>query len=555
MSQTTSPSPLGAVLAALLGAGIVLAVFGTGIVAPWHTGWMLSGQLGPDPVQYWLGWTFFRDAPWGVPPGLSPGFGMELSSSVFYADAIPLLAFFFKALRSVVEIGQYWGIWLLACGALQGWLAWRLIGLFTAAPLARLAGATLFVLQPMLLNRMGGHFALSAHWLLLWGLLLVLTPAGPRRGLAWMGLTLAASLIHSYLLPMVLALWVADWWQRRRVAEALLVPATGLLGLWAAGFFVLHAGHGGSMYGGMQLDLLAPFDPAHWGGFLPNLPDPDHPEVAGSYLGLGALLLLPMLIFVRPLRRHLPLMLVLLAMLAFAITHRPSIGGAQITLIPLPGRLVELMGALRASERFFWPFAYALMLAGIVGLLRVAGPRGAGLALLGLVMVQAADLRPGFARLAHFFPPTVAEVPLRLADPFWAEAAARYRAIRAVPAANQGASWEEIAVFAARHRMATDAIYLARSDAGRVEALRRDIAARLAEGRPEPGVLYVLRDAESLAQAEAGLRPGRDVIRRADGLVVLAPDWTVVPMVERPGVAGDGLALFGRPLPAPSIGD
>lgn len=517
-------SPLGAILAAMLGAFVVLGVFGAGIVPPGATGWMLSGQLGPDPVQYWLGWTFFRDAPWALPPGLSPNFGMELSSSVFYADAIPLLALVFKALRGVVEVGQYWGLWLVACGALQAWLAWRLIGLFTASPLARLAGAMLFVLQPMLLNRMGGHFALAAHFLLLWGLWFALTGAGRWR---WVALTLAASLIHSYLLPMVLAFWVADWWRRRAVTEAVMVPAAGLLGLWAAGFFVLGAGHGGALYGTMQLDLLAPFDPAYWGRFLPDIPDPDHPEVSGSYLGLGALLLLPFLAWLRPGRRHLPLLLVLLAMLAFAITHRPSVGGVQVTLLPLPERLVEWLGMLRASERFFWPVAYLAMLAGIAGLLRALGARAGGLALVALLLVQAADLRPGIARLAGFFSATAAQLPMRLADPFWETAARCYTAIRAVPAANRGAAWEEIAVFAARHRMATDAVYLARSDAAAVTALQHEMAARLAEGRPEPGVLYVLRDARSLALAEAGLRPGRDSIIQADGLHVLAPDWGV----------------------------
>ncbi len=522
LSAPSPPALIGAAAAALLGAGVILGVFGWGIVPPSHTGWMLSGRLGPDPVQYWLGWTFFRDAPWGVPPGISPNFGMELSSSVFYADAIPLLAFLFKALRGVVEIGQYWGLWLVACGALQGWLAWRLIGRWTEAPLPRLAGAMFFVLQPMLLNRLGGHFALGAHFLLLWGLCFVLEGAGRWR---WTALVLAASLIHSYLLPMVLGFWVADWWRRRGAAEAAMALGAAFLGLWAAGFFLLGAGHGGTTYGAKQLDMLAPFDPAYWGRFLPDLPDPDHPEVSGSYPGLGALLLLPFLAWLRPGWRHLPLLLVLLAMLAFAITHRPSVGGSQITLLPLPERVVEWMGALRASERFFWPIAYTALLGGIAGLVRLCGPRWSGLVLAALLAVQAADLRPGIVRLAGLFPPTPAELPLRLSDPFWAEAATRYRAIRAVPAANQGPAWEEIAVFAAHHRMATDAIYLARSDGRRVAALRAEVAARLAEGRPEPGVLYVLRNGESLALARAGLRPGRDRIVEVNGLHVLAPDW------------------------------
>jgi hypothetical protein len=524
-------SILGAACAALLGGAIILSIFGTHIVPPSHTGWMLSGQIGPDPVQYWLGWTYFRLSPWSAPPGLNPLFGMEISSSIFYADSIPLLAFAFKALRGLVEVDQYWGMWIVACGALQGMLAWLLIGRVTQAPLARLAGAMIFVLQPMLLNRMGGHFALSAQWLVLWGLLLALSPAGRARWLAWAALVLAASLIHSYILPMVLALWVADWWSRRSIAEAAIVPAAGLAGLWAAGFFVLSAGHGNEQYGTMQLDLLAPFDPAFWGGVLPDLPDPDHPESGSSYLGLGAILLLPFLLFVPPKRRLVPLMAVLAAMLLFAVSHHVTIGGAEVATVPLPQRLVTLLGMLRCSERYFWPLAYALILAGMAGLLRVAGPRWGGAAMLALLLVQAADLRPGYARIASYFPPTEDQVPLRLADPFWAQAATHYHAIRVAPAANQGRAWEEVAVFAASHGMATDAIYLARADAGAIDRLRADVAGRLERGDYEPGVLYVLRDAATVELARAGMQDGRDLLIRADGLDVLAPDWVVTSTV------------------------
>ncbi|MCU0886539.1 MAG: DUF6311 domain-containing protein [Rubritepida sp.] len=533
------PAPLGGLLAAAAGAAAIVAVFGWHIVPPHSLDWILSGMIGPDPVQYWLGWTFFRGAPWGLPPGLNWPYGMELSSSIFYADSIPLLAFLLKPLNGILEIPQYWGLWLVGCGALQAWLGWRLTGLATEDPLARLAGALLFALQPLMLNRLGGHFALGAHWLILWGLWLCLTPAGRGRPAGWAALVLAASLIHSYLLPMVLGLWAADWWGRRlmprprrwgdALAEAALVPAAGLLGLWAAGFFVLEGGFAGTRerFGEMQMDLLAPLDPSHWGRFLPDLPDTGHLEVNGSYVGLGALLLSGFAVFARPARRHLPLLVVLGLMLAFAVTHRPSLAGVQVTLVPLPERIVELASALRASERFYWPLAYALMVAGAVGLVRVAGPRAAGIVMAGLVVVQVADLGPGFRRLAHYFPAEPPQNAPQLRDPFWAEAATRYRVIRAVPAMNQGPHWEEVAVFAARHGLSTDAVYLARSDEAAKARLRAEVAARLAEGRPEPATLYVLRDAESLARAQAGLRPGRDALRRLDGVHVLVPDWYV----------------------------
>jgi hypothetical protein len=275
--------------------------------------------------------------------------------------------------------------------------------------------------------------------------------------------------------------------------------------LWLAGFFVLRAGHGAPPpYGGMQMDLLAPFDPGHWGSLLPQLPRPDHLEVGGSYLGLGALLLLPLAWWAPRSRRLWPLGLVLLGMLLFAITHRPSFGGLQVTLLPLP--FADILGALRASERYWWPVGYALMLAGIAGLVHLAGPRRAGLALVALTALQAVDLRPGYARIAHYFPPTPATVPLRLPDPLWARAAV----IRVVPAANQGPWWEEVAVAAATHGAATDAIYLARADPAILAAMGEAILARLREGRIEPGTLYVLRDATAQEAARAGgLQPVR----------------------------------------------
>lgn len=538
MTPTPTSTPLhpawAGALAALAGAAAIIFVFGWHVVPPGNQHWILSGMIGPDPVQYWLGWTFFREAPWSWPPGLNPRFGMELASSIFYADSIPLLAFLFKALQGVLEVPQYWGLWLVGCGALQAWLGWRLVGLATTDPVARLAGALLFVVQPIMLNRLGGHFALGAHWLLLWGLWLALTQGGRWRPLAWAALVLAASLIHSYLLPMVLAFWTADAWARRArrpafVAELAAVPAMGLAGLWAAGFFVLGTGFAGTRerFGDMQLDLLAPFNATVWGALLPALPDTGHLEINGSYVGLGALLLSACAVFARPARRHIALLVVLGLMLAFAITHRPSLGGWQFTLLPLPDRLVDLASALRASERFYWPLAYALMVAGAVGLVRLAGGRRAGLAMAALVLVQVVDLQPGFRRLASYFPPVAPQMAPQLLHPFWAAAAPHYTAIRAVPAQNQGAYWEQVAVFAARNRMTTDAVYLARSDEATKARLRHEILARLAAGRPEPGTLYVLRDAESLAQARAGQRAGRDALFFLDGLHVLAPDWSI----------------------------
>ncbi len=141
-----------------------------------------------------------------------------------------------------------------------------------------------------------------------------------------------------------------------------------------------------------------------------------------------------------------------------------------------------------------------------------------------LLAAQIADLQPGFARLASFFTPEPAAVPLQLGDPFWAEAARRHSRIRAVPNRNRAAWWEEVAVHAATKGLETDAAGLARLDPGRIAAPSSAMAERLVSGNYEPCTLYVLGDADALAHASRD--PGRDPLEVIDLVMVLVPGWS-----------------------------
>jgi hypothetical protein len=297
--------------------------------------------------------------------------------------------------------------------------------------------------------------------------------------------------------------------------------------------FMLGGGFGGSWggYGQMQMDMLAPLDPSPWGAFLPDLPGPNHLEVGHSYAGLGAVLLVLLGLIAwaknptRPEMRFWPLILVLAAMALFAVSPNVSIAGVSFTIVELPQWVLRYADALRASERFIWPLGYAALIISVFLLVRWLGGRRAGFVLAGLIVIQVLDMRPGFARLHHFFPPTAATVPLRLSDPFWTDAARHYTRIRIIPSGNQAPWWEEIAVYAATKGLETDAVYLARLDPKRVAALNAKLARQLAEGEFEPQTLYVLADEGALALAGASHQPGRDLIGGFNGLWVLAPGW------------------------------
>jgi hypothetical protein len=161
------------------------------ILLPTNLAW-----IGPyDPTMHYLGWAVFQNSPWSWPLGLNPDYGLQISSSIVYSDAIPLFAFFFKALKDYLPIPfQYFGIWYLVCLLLQCVLAFVLIERIVVKHLplvVRLILVSLFAFAPILLWRIGEHAALSAHFVLLaafvlftkdksaqnwsWVLLLVLT--------------------------------------------------------------------------------------------------------------------------------------------------------------------------------------------------------------------------------------------------------------------------------------------------------------------------------------------------------------------------------------------
>ena len=541
-------------LLAMAGGGLAaIATLGPRILDIDDLGWLLHGTLGPDPVAYWLGWRYFAATPWHWPPGLNPEYGLEIASAIFYVDAIPLGAFIAKALQPLVEVAQYWGPWLVLSAALQAGLAWCLLGVEVEDPLARGLGAMLFAWQPMMLNRMGGHFALVAHWLILWSLWLCLRRASRRQTLYWAACLGIAAAVNAYLLAMCAGLWVADWLgralggvsKRALALQAVVVPAVVLGALWLAGFYSL-AGEMepvGLRYGEAPLDLTAPFDPIEWGRFLPAVPGLRHWENGGSYLGAGVLLLIALALPAALRRsgraaRHRPVLLAMLAcMLAFAISNHPGIGGVVVDLFDLPAPLTRLADMLRSSERFFWPLGYALTFAAIALLAARLRRPVLRLVLAAAVLVQVTDIEAGMSRfraLVAAAPPVAAD---RLPDPFWEEAASRYQIVRAVPTANFGRHWEPVARFAAWHLMPTDAVYLSRVDPARVGALDARLRQDIAVGAWDPDTLYILRDQAMREMVAARADPLRDLLATVDGITVFAPGWYEVTL---PPIAGVG---------------
>src|SRR5436190_3365625 len=186
---------LAAVCCALaIGIAAFVGITGGGIARPSNLGWLSEG----DPAQHYLGWSFFRHAPWQLPLGANPDYGMELASSIVYTDSIPLLAFLVKPFsRLLPEDFQYFGFWVLTCFCLQAVFARRLLARCTPNIPLQLVGVAFFVLAPPFLWRLRGHEALLGHWLILAGFDVYLAKHFRRR--AWLVLIALSVLVHAYL--------------------------------------------------------------------------------------------------------------------------------------------------------------------------------------------------------------------------------------------------------------------------------------------------------------------------------------------------------------------
>lgn len=312
------------------------------------------------------------------------------------------------------------------------------------------------------------------------------------------------------------------------------VSAVVLSGLWLAGYFTLTGQPEpvGVHYGQAQFDLTAPFDAVEWGRLLPSLPGLRHWEAGGSYLGAGVILLLVaglVLAFrggVLPLlRRRAILVLALLGMLAFAMSNHAALAGHVVVLFDLPDWATHFADMLRSSERFFWPLGYALIFAA-VALVATRLSRGQARLLIGAALVlQIVDIDRGMARFRSLVAAAPSVEADRLSNPFWAQAGRRYTRVRAVPQGNFGPQWEDVARFAEKWNLPTDAVYLSRVDTTTLERLRTRTTADLAAGRWERGTLYVLRNEATRALVARHLDPTRDLLTVVDGVTVFAPGW------------------------------
>ncbi|MHB8079810.1 MAG: DUF6311 domain-containing protein [Candidatus Krumholzibacteriia bacterium] len=499
----------------LVGALLCFWRFGWNVLNPASTQWCFGGG---DTAMSQIGWRSFQGEPWGFPLGAIRNYGAPLGSSVPLVDGIPLVAIPAKLLHALVSgPWQYLGAWLLIAHVLQAVAAWYLMGRIVADRAQRFLGTLLFLLMPVFCDRWG-HIALSTHGLLLVALALYAAPSSRRWSRAWVLLAVVTALVHPYLLAMVLAIAVAwlvrevivtralPW--RRAVVTVGLIAGGALLAWWISGMFVYGLGANDAVggYGLYSLNLNSLFNPAGHSRFLKSLPYADGAQWEGfAYLGLGLLctwLIALCALFARGgwwarAKRHWPLLAVIIACTAFALSNRITWNDQYLSNVSVPGVIEPLSRAFRSSGRFVWLLVYAGSAFALWSLARALPRRWATAWLAVAVAVQVADISPWLDQRATL---AARHHQSRLLDPAWPQAFRATSGVFTYPpfqnSTQYRADFEDIALPAVEAGKPVSAAYLARSPGARgdriAEAWRRGVE----RGELDPNLLYIIRDSD-----------------------------------------------------------
>ncbi|WP_347904602.1 DUF6311 domain-containing protein [Pseudomonas purpurea] len=523
----------------LMGVLAFLIVVGPRALNPMNIAWLDNG----DPATHYLGWVFFRHAPWSFPLGLNPSYGLELGNAIVFSDSNPLFALLFKPFSAwLPEPFQYFGLWLLTCFVLQAWFAWKLMGLLTSNVALRLLGVGFFLFSPAMIVRMGMHLALAGHFLILAALYLALRPGTDRRRLYWGLLLTSAALIHAYLLAMAALIWMGDLLgrtlQRKLTPIAagvewlLLVLLVGVC-CWQAGYFSVGSGVMSFGFGVYRANMLSFIDVNTWSCVLQDIPGVVGDGDGFAFLGLGVMFLAICALVVLlqgdrqvlgTVRKRPMLLLVLVGLMAFSLSNKVGVGPYEFTY-PLPEWALALANVFRASGRMIWPMMYMATFVVLYVVVRGHRPRTAIYLLALALVIQVGDSRVGWdltRKLLMVSPESKWKSPMK--DPFWQQAALRYQNVRWLSPQNYSAHWLTLADYAGTHGLATNAVYLGRVDNQAQMAAQAEAQRTITSGIYDANTLYVLEE-RLVPQVAASLDRSAHVLAKIDGLNVLAPGW------------------------------
>ena len=278
---------------------------------PTDTNWLFNVRGGNvDASANYLGWEFFRQSPllqW--PITRMTNLGPNQGSSVAMTDSLPLLAIIFKPLLFWFHSPfQYFGLWIFFCFFMQAYFSTKLLTIWIKDRSIVFFGTYMFTLAPPFLDRMRFHLPLAAHFVIVASIYLYFRDKNSI--VKWLILVVSTILIHPYLVPPLIIVFVAREISDININELnllpiirnfLLVAGTSWFTALQSGLFVFGSGSiKKSGFGDFSSNVLSLLDPAvhlnetdnTWSLRLPNIANGAYQYEGFAFLGSGMIVLI-----------------------------------------------------------------------------------------------------------------------------------------------------------------------------------------------------------------------------------------------------------------------
>ena len=383
------------IISAFIGILVAVLLVGPSAIWPTNTAWLNKG----DAAAGQIAWNYFRHTPllqW--PTTLIPNYGTGWSTYFTGAGGNMLVGLPLKFLNPILPSNfQYIGLWTVACFALQGYFATKILSRFISSRFMVALLSTNFIIAPVFIYRIGlmSHPQLGAQWLLLCAVYFYLKRN--EKVWQWSLLVAVSHLIEIYMsaviLLVVISFFVSELFAesgfRARVFQAkyVLFPfLTSGLFLWILGFFAYPDGVKGE--GFFRFGAITFVDPRMSDSSSASLifnsarnisNQTDNALVGESFTYLGTGILLGVFlcaIFVYKLWQKIEyhhVILLLLGVLLFLVglSRVVSVGPFEFSYW-WPSFFESVRQTFRAATRFGWLLYYLIYVAVSVSIGRLA---------------------------------------------------------------------------------------------------------------------------------------------------------------------------------------
>lgn len=526
-----------------MGVSIFFFIYGYKILNPENISWLLCDN---DSLQHYLGWIFYRDAPWTFPIGWSPNWGLEAASSIMFADALPVFAIPFKIFRDFLPHHfQYYGIWFFLCYILQACFSYRIALLLKfdfSAKIATVFFLTFVSVIPAL--AICHHFhSMTGHFVLLWAISLYFMPEYKYRLFECFLCFFISLCIHPYFPIMVFILLIADFIHRymaKKIVLMRLIPQIFIYSL----ICIFVAWQIGIIGTGTTLDSEGGFGIYNFtiSSFISTtfIESPFLPHFGSGgacYLGFAIILIylfcLPYEMYKKILKVNRNLIpLCIACIILFCISLGSSISFFNYKIELFEGDEFSICRIFRAPERFIWPVYYMILLYAMNILNKISIKNYKKIFILFFIVLQIFDFVPSIYNKINFDPKlmsindkfAIKAEELIYDGEFWNKISQNYTTLRLLNRAGlQPQNWQKISYISSQYNLKTNVAYLARINMNAIynQSLIDDDILRM--GNFAPDTIYIFEE-KHLSYIKNLCNNNSLIITQKDNLNLLIPN-------------------------------